>query len=367
MHSEPSRARFGLRPIRVYATRRRLHRFAIFTSLWIFALIFLGGMVKSTNSGLSVPDWPNTYGHFMFFFPWKDMVGGIFWEHSHRMVASVAGLLTFALTAFVYLVDDRRWVRRLSMWASVAVLAQGVLGGLTVLLYLPTWVSSSHGTLAQLYLCMVVTIAIATSERWKDDVEPVAERPGWSLRRLAFATTITIFCQLVIGAVMRHSEAGLAVPDFPMMFGSWVPPLSAARLASANRELIAMDLAPVTMWQMVAHLMHRLGALAVTTMILWTSTVALRRYRDIPVLRRNALLLLSLLVVQLTLGILTILTQKQPEITSLHVVTGAATLVTSLILTVRAHYLVASRAAGALARRDARAESPRKEMEEAMT
>lgn len=317
------------------ASRARLHGYAVFVVAWIFVLIFLGGQVKSTNSGLSVPDWPNTYNHFMFFFPWEKMVGGIYWEHSHRMVASVAGLLTFALTIWVYRVDRRRWMRRVALWASIAVLVQGLLGGLTVLTYLPAWLSASHGTLAQIYLCLVVVVAMGTSKRWQDVPPRVVELPGRSLRTLALATSLVIVAQLIAGAIMRHTESGLAVPDVPTMFGSWVPPLSAARLEAANQELIALDLAPVTLGQMISHLVHRLGALIVTVMIVWTSTVALRRYRHVRAYRSAALLLLGLLTAQITLGVLTVLTEKQYTITTLHVLTGAATLATSLVLTIR--------------------------------
>ena len=320
--------------------RRRSHRFAIFLAGWILCLIFLGGQVKSTNSGLSVPDWPNTYNHFMFSFPWEKMVGGIFWEHLHRMVASFAGLFTFALTIMVYRFDPRRWVRSLAVWASVAVLAQGVLGGMTVLFMLPAWISTSHGTLAQIYLSMVVLLAMVTSASWVDGAPRRPEPAGRSLRRLALATTVVIALQLIIGAVMRHSEAGLAIPDFPTMFGSWLPPLSDSALASANRELIALDLEPVTRMQMLSHLLHRLGALVVSVMVVWSVVRVMRNYRDVAELRRPAWMLLALLVVQATLGILTILTEKQFTITSFHVVNGAATLVTSLMLTVRARHLL---------------------------
>lgn len=323
-----------------------LHRYAVLTACWILGLIFLGGQVKSTESGLSVPDWPNTYGHFMFSFPWEQMVGGIFWEHLHRMVASVAGLLTFGLTIWIYRVDRRSWVRQLSLWASIAVLVQGALGGLTVLNYLPAWLSASHGTLAQAYLCMVVVVALATAKSWRNDPAPLAEPGGASLRTLVLATTVVIFLQLIIGALMRHSEAGLAIPDVPTMFGGWAPPLSDAQLAAANQELMKLDLPRVTRWQMIAHLLHRLGALAATTMIIWTGVRTLRASRGLRELRRPVWLLLALLVAQVTLGILTILTEKkQFTIASLHVVTGAATLATSLVLAVRVRRRFASRAA----------------------
>ena len=321
-------------------SRRWLHGYAMFVVAWILMLIFIGGQVKSTESGLAVPDWPNTYGHFMFSFPWEKMIGGIFWEHLHRMVASVAGLLTFVLTLWVYRTDRRRWVKQVAMAASIAVLLQGLLGGLTVIFLLPAWISSSHGTLAQIYLCLCVVVMLATSSRWEDSPVRKPDSPSAPLRKLALATTLAIFLQLIIGAVMRHTESGLAIPDFPTMFGSWIPPLSDARLEAANRELWRIDLPKVSFWQMASHLAHRAWAVVVTAMAIWTSVRVFRHHADQPLLRRSAILLLALLTCQVTLGILTILTERQFTITSLHVVTGAATLATCLTLTIRAYHLL---------------------------
>ncbi|MBL7988450.1 MAG: COX15/CtaA family protein [Chlorobi bacterium] len=324
-----------------------LSGFARFLVAWILLLILFGGHVKSTNSGLSVPDWPNTYGHFMFSFPWDQMVGGIFWEHSHRMIASLAGIFTFVLTWWVLRTDQRKWVRQVAIWSSVVVLVQGVLGGMTVWFNLPVWISSSHGTLAQIYLCLVLTIAAATGARWNQNPTNRSDSPGVGLRSLVLATTLTIFCQLILGAVMRHSEAGLVIPDFPTMFGSWVPPLTSDRLAFANQELWRMNLMykiglqEVTMGQIVIHLLHRLGAVAVTVMIVWTFVKVRREQAQNRMFVRPAEGLLWLLMIQVTLGILTILTEKQPEVTTLHVVTGAITLAVSFLLTLHVrHQLV---------------------------
>ncbi|MEP7220277.1 MAG: COX15/CtaA family protein [Bacteroidota bacterium] len=322
-----------------------LHRYAIFAALWIVALIFFGAQVKSTSSGLSVPDWPNTYGHFMFSFPWEKMVGGIFWEHSHRMIASVAGLFTFALTIATYRIDERKWVKRLSLWASIAVLVQGLLGGLTVLFYLPTWLSSSHGTLAQIYLCIVVCVAVVTSPRWSNSPATSPDGGRIPLRNLVLATTGVIFLQLIFGALMRHSDAGLAIPDFPTMFGSWIPPLSDARLAAANHELRDLGLLwkrgmqDISAAEMFSHVLHRAWAVVVTGMVLWT-VIRVWRERTEPAIRRPAFLLLGLLVAQVTLGILTILTEKQFTVASLHLLNGALTLATSVVLAIQVRHLL---------------------------
>lgn len=325
---------------------KRLQRFAWFTVSVVVLLIFFGGHVKSTNSGLSVPDWPNTYGHFMFSFPLDGMIGGIFWEHSHRMIASIVGLLTFALTIWVWRVDSRKWVKNLSLIASIAVLVQGLFGGLTVLFYLPTWTSTVHGALAQAYFCLLLALALVLSPRWQDNPRRLSDYRKAPIRTLALWTVGAIFIQLLLGAIMRHSEAGLVIPDFPTMYGSWVPPLSDESLAWANTELARngilskMRLTEVTRWEMLLHLGHRFWALVVTAMSVWTAARVFRYRPQIAVLRRPALLLLALLTVQITLGILTIYTEKQPSITTFHVVVGALTLGASLTLALQSRHLL---------------------------
>lgn len=309
--------------------RSLLQYFAWGTVLFILLLIFVGGMVKSTHSGLSVPDWPNTYGHFMFSFPLDSMVGGIFWEHSHRMLASIAGLLTFVLTWLVYRYDRRRWVRLVALWASIAVLIQGLFGGLTVLLMLPAWTSSTHGTLAQIYLCLLLVVALAESCHWVES-PPAREMPR--LRTASLWLVATVFIQLILGALMRHNEAGLVIPDFPTMFGSWSLPLDDASIALANRELSdngilgKLRLDRVETYHMVLHLLHRFWAVVVTLLGSYVAVAVLRRTgTGRPVGKWSAAFLL-LLALQITLGILTIYTEKNPTITTFHVVTGAALL-----------------------------------------
>ena len=133
-----------------------LHRFAKLVAASTFILIFIGGLVTSTGSGLAVPDWPNTYGQFMFSFPLSKMVGGILYEHGHRMIASIVGFLTVILAVWLWLKEPRRWVKWFGVGALLAVIVQGVLGGLTVLFLLPTPISVLHGTLAQIFFCMTI-------------------------------------------------------------------------------------------------------------------------------------------------------------------------------------------------------------------
>src|SRR5262245_26623401 len=141
--------------------------FAAFVAVCTAVLIFAGGLVTSTGSGLSVPDWPNTYGWFMWTFPMSKMVGGIFYEHTHRLIASTVGFLIVVLAIWLARVEPRRWVRVLGYLALAAVVTQGILGGITVLWYLPAPISIAHASLAQVVFCLTATIALATSTGWK--------------------------------------------------------------------------------------------------------------------------------------------------------------------------------------------------------
>jgi cytochrome c oxidase assembly protein subunit 15 len=282
-------------------------------------LIFAGGMVTSTGSGLSVPDWPNTYGWFMWTFPLEKMVGGIFYEHTHRLIASTVGFLIVVLALWLWRAEPRRWVRRLGYIALGAVITQGVLGGITVLWYLPDPISIAHASLAEIVFCLTVTIALVESPGWKRAYVRGTHGPVDDplFRRLAAATTAIIYLQILIGATMRHTNAGLAIPDFPFAFGHLIPPHWDAKIA--------------------IHFAHRVGALVVTTFILATIGHAIYHHRAHRELLRPSLLLLTLLPIQITLGALTVLSGKQPVINSFHVVTGASVLITSLVLTLRAH------------------------------
>ena len=296
-----------------------LHRFALFTACSTAFLIFAGGLVTSTESGLAVPDWPLSYG--MFFPP---MVGGIFYEHGHRMVASFVGLLTVILTIWICLKETRAWVRWLSVGAFVAVLAQGILGGLTVRYLLPTSISMTHACLAQTFFCLTIGLATFTSPWWKRGFPIIKERhETLRLPTLCAFTTGVIYFQLILGALMRHTDSGLAIPDFPLAFGRIIPSFT------SNNVTI--------------HFAHRLGALAVTTMIVWTYLRIRRHYAEHPLLQRPGAVMLSLVCVQLTLGAFTIWTAKSVMVTTFHVVTGALVLGSSLVLTLRAFNIVRDR------------------------
>ena len=303
-----------------------LHLYALLVAVSTAILIFAGGLVTSTGSGLSVPDWPTTYGWFMLTFPVDKMVGGIFYEHTHRLIASVVGLLIVGLAAWLWRSEPRPWVRRLGYVALAAVITQGILGGITVLWFLPDAISIAHAGLAQLVFCLTISIALFTSPGWNrsysrpsagilaSDRTPLdADR---TLRRVAIATTGLTYAQIIVGATMRHTGAGLAIPDFPWAFGHLVPPVWSAAIA--------------------IHYAHRVGAVLVTALALATVGHVLYHHRGRVELRRPSLLLLALLTVQITMGALTVLTGKHYVINSLHVVTGAMVLATSLVLTLRA-------------------------------
>src|SRR5438876_2888299 len=183
-----------------------LHRFAVFTACTTVLLIFVGGLVTSTESGLSVPDWPTTYGWNMFTFPFSKWVGGIVYEHSHRLVASFVGFLTVILAVWTWLKEKRAWVRWLSLAALGAVILQGILGGLTVLYLLPTSISMTHACLAQTFFCLTIALALFTSPGWKRGLPLVKERHA-SLRLpvLCALTTAAVYLQLLLGALMRHT------------------------------------------------------------------------------------------------------------------------------------------------------------------
>jgi cytochrome c oxidase assembly protein subunit 15 len=299
-----------------------MHRFAAFVAGCTVLLVLAGSLVTSTDSGLSVPDWPTTYGWNMFAFPPSKWVGGILYEHGHRLIASTVGFLTIILAVWLAVKDPRRWMKWLGAAALGAVIAQGVLGGLTVLFFLPAAVSTAHAALAEIFFCMTVAIALFTSPRWMEGYGGSGEWPGsQALRRAATTTTALVFLQILVGATMRHTDAGLAIPDFPLMFGHLWP----------------------THWdpKIAVNFAHRVGAVIVALAVVrtaskvWSRDARDARQRQQGALTQPAGLLVALVVVQITLGALTVLSGRNIWINSVHVVCGALVLTTSLVLTLR--------------------------------
>lgn len=294
-------------------------------------LILAGSLVTSTGSGLAVPDWPLSYG--MLFPP---MVGGILYEHGHRMIAAGVGLLVVIQALVFTWREPRRWLRALAWAAVAAIVAQGVLGGLTVLLLLPDPISIAHAVLAQSLAMLLVFIAYAQSREWERRVrEPApaasaAQPPLWPV---VAALPAAVFLQLVVGALMRHTDAGLAIPDFPLMGGSLLPRFDDRMLAAINAERFALRLEPVGMAQVTVHFLHRLGAAVTLIAVVAVNLIVRRRGR--PEVRRLLAGVNALVLIQVALGALTVLTARSPLMASLHVLTGAGLFALTLLCLLR--------------------------------
>ena len=188
-----------------------LHRYTKFLAFATFLLIIAGGLVTSNDYGLAVPDWPKSYGMWM-----PPMIGGVLYEHGHRMIAAFVGFLTVILAGWLLWKESRKWVRVLGVVALLAVILQGVLGGITVLYFLPTPISVMHATLAQTFFSLIVSLTLFTSPEWSRGGSETRSYTVGRLPVLFTVTTAAIYLQLILGAWMRHSKAALAIPDFPL-------------------------------------------------------------------------------------------------------------------------------------------------------
>ncbi|HEY8750813.1 MAG TPA: COX15/CtaA family protein [Tepidisphaeraceae bacterium] len=316
-----------------------LHFVAVLTALATFPLIFMGGLVTSHQAGMSVPDWPNSYGYNMFLFPPRLWIGGILYEHTHRLMATVVGLLSIALVIASF---QSRWAGRRERWLAASVLGvvilQGVLGGLRVVL-VKLDLAIVHACLAQAFFCLASFAAIETSRWWqtRPAAPPAEQTRARSLVILGVVSVFAIYAQLVVGAMMRHFQAGLAIPDLPLAYGKILPPMNPAQLDAVNWARVRdLNLEPVTLGQIWLHFGHRIGAVLVTALVLALATTVLRRYATEPKLRRPAILLIGLILVQVSLGVLTVLMRKPADVASAHVAVGALVLATAFVLTARA-------------------------------
>lgn len=298
---------------------RPLHRFAQSLVVLTFCLITLGGLVTSHDAGLSVPDWPTTYGHNMFTFPLSGMVGGIFYEHGHRLLASGVGFLTIILAVWLTISESRRWMKVLGWTALAAVIVQGILGGLTVLYFLPAPISVSHAGLALIFFCMTITIAFAASPRWaKRFPNPGAGRDP--LFRFAVVMTGILFIQILLGAGMRHTwdrEIGLAVVGFPLSNGQWIPEF--------------------TDGVVVLHFIHRWFAFLVAGVIFAFGSRVASRGGEALHLAVPTGILAMLTLAQMGLGILTVLTERLPVMTTLHQANGALLFGAAYLIVLRSY------------------------------
>ena len=274
------------------------HRIAVFIACATFLVIIAGALVTSNDAGLSVPDWPTSYGHYLELPPW---IGGIRYEHSHRMIAAFTGLCTIVIAAWTWMVDSRRWMKALALGALGTIVAQGILGGITVLHFLPPAISTAHATVAQTFLCIAVAIAVFTGRRWVEETPPVlADDRRPSLLILSLLSIAALYVQLILGAMFRHH----GMPWWP----------------------------------------HALNAAAVGLILTWTGVRAILNFPKIDAIRRPAVLLLFLLVIQLCLGFAAFVTRvvwgpeaPQPEFsmvlaTVTHVSVGALLLATNAVL-----------------------------------
>jgi len=310
-----------------------LHRYTLFVAVCTFFLVIAGGLVTSTGSALAVPDWPLSYGQLM-----PPMVGGILYEHGHRMIASFVGLLTVVLAVWYWKKEERRWVRNLALAALGAVILQGVLGGMTVLFLLPVSISVSHATIAQTFFAIMVSLTLFTSSWWRESRSDWQESgQGFSLLTASTFLVGAVYVQLILGALMRHTDSGLAIPDFPLAYGQLIPSLSPDAVAQYNQQLLHDNIriaaeGPIVAGQILIHFLHRAWAVVLLMIALWTSVKAFRADPSNKRLRMFGILIPAELAVQIALGAFTVLTRKEVDITTAHVANGALMLITSVLL-----------------------------------
>jgi cytochrome c oxidase assembly protein subunit 15 len=304
-----------------------MNRFAWLTCVATLLLICSGGMVTSKNVGLAVPDWPTTFGYNMFLFPVSKWVGGILFEHTHRLMGSLVGFLTIILAVWLWLSEDRPWVRNLGVIALVGVISQGILGGLRVTM-MKDEIGIFHACIAQAFLGLLVVIALVTTNFWQAmgcrASASVDANPG--VVRLAMAITIVIYAQLALGATMRHQHRDLSILDFPTANGAWIPDTSAAALAKVNAWRDARGLSDVTAFQIWLQMAHRFLALIIAIAVIG---FALRVWRHAPrfaALKRLSILWVALVICQIALGAWVIWSNKAADVATAHVALGAVML-----------------------------------------
>lgn len=289
-----------------------LSRFAKLTCLSTYLLIVVGSLVTTTNSGLAVPDWPLSFGQF---FP--EMKGGVLFEHGHRMVAGTVGIMMTVLAIWVWLVEKRRWLKMLALTAWFAVVAQAILGGITVLNQLPVSVSVSHAGLAMLYFGLTAFIAMATDPSWDTMRERMSQKsPAAALTKFTVAAVVVVYIQILFGAIMRHMGAGMAIPDWPLSYGQIIPP--------------RLDVATIGF-----NFAHRSWAWVTATVLVVLFFAVRRHAQRAHGLHTWAHLLAGLVFVQILLGAWTVWSIKDYVVTTLHVATGAAIWFLSVAVMIR--------------------------------
>jgi cytochrome c oxidase assembly protein subunit 15 len=314
--------------------------FAVANAVATFLLIGLGGLVTSHEAGMSVPDWPTSYGYNMFALPIKFWTGGAFFEHTHRLLASVVGFLTTILAVWLWLKDARQWLHWLGIAAFLLVVAQGILGGLRVRLQMDS-LGIFHGAVAQTFLVLVCAIALFTSRWWKNSETEKQISVPRGLRGHVLYVTILIFIQLLVAATMRHQHAGLAIWDFPAAHGKIWPDTSPAAIADYNAHrppgLIGK---PITAFQIILQMIHRLVALLIFLGVAAAAFLAQKKLGGTDALTKFAWVWLGLLTLQIILGAATIWSNKAADVATGHVMVGALALLAGALW-----WLVAARRA----------------------
>jgi cytochrome c oxidase assembly protein subunit 15 len=310
---------------------RRVNRLALVTLALTLVLLCSGGLVTSHNVGMAVPDWPNTFGYNMFLFPVSGWIGGVFFEHTHRLWGSLIGLLTIILAVGLYRASVPRWVKMLGPVALVAVIAQGVLGGLRVTL-IKDEIGIVHGCLAQAFFSLVGLICLVTSPWWQQ----ASAAPQRTVERRWFwhvaGVCVVIFVQLALGATMRHAHMGLAIPDFPTAYGQVWPSTDQESLDRINDMRFRAGEMDTTAGQIHLQMTHRLLAVVIVCGII-SAFVVLRRYPLAPkAIKRGAFYWMGLVFTQFILGMATIWSNKAADIATAHMAIGALTLLVGVIL-----------------------------------
>src|SRR5213593_1901685 len=302
---------------------RWLNRFAWLTCVATLLLICSGGMVTSKNVGLAVPDWPTTFGYNMFLFPISKWVGGILFEHTHRLMGSLVGFLTILLAVWLWLSEDRQWVRKLGVIALAGVILQGILGGLRVTM-MKDEIGIFHACVAQAFLGLLVVIALVTTNFWRRLAnQPIDLQKFAALKAVAIAITVAIYVQLALGATMRHQHRDLSILDFPTANGAWIPDTSATALEKINVWRDARALSDVDAFQIWLQMTHRFVALLIGIGVIAFCSRVWRNARQVAALKKLSVWWLVFLFGQLTLGAWTIWSNKAADIATAHVAVGA--------------------------------------------
>ena len=303
-----------------------LNRFAWFTAFATLLLICSGGMVTSKGVGLAVPDWPTTFGYNMFLFPVSKWIGGVLFEHTHRLIASTVGFLTIILAVWIWRVEDRPAVKTLGLLAVAAVILQGILGGLRVTM-LKDQIGIFHACLAQAFFGLLVLIAIVTTDFWRTQnargLESQLYRRLASLRNIAVVATFAIYAQLALGATMRHQHKDLAILDFPTANGAWIPDTSSDALVKINAWRDARALSDVDAFQIWLQMVHRFVAVIIGIAVIGFFARVLRDASQIGALRRLSMGWTILFFLQFALGAWTIWSNKAADVATTHVAVGA--------------------------------------------